>query len=766
VNLRSPAADAGPGAASRPRLLFLRPATDALPAYIGQHFAEQARCLAQWFDVAVAPPEGDYAALCEAHRPDLVILESGSHLRGARRLTNTQAFPGVPRLGFLNSDAYCPTRRGFLSDMDHWGVETFFTHSVAMAEHTPEIAARLFVWPNFIDPLLYRDYGADKVIPILLTGSREANYPWRNQIMDAVSEKYATLRTPHFGWRSRSKAARTVHGVDYARLINAAVFAPTCGAVGNEVVRKHFEIPGCRTCLVTERTAGLVAAGFVDMDNCVFVGPDDVVDKLDHLLAHPDELQAITDRGHALVHARHTAANRDQIWRWFSLQRSLRPGRRIVQLGAFDDLLAVSGRSDLANAHVHSGGRYCALLDQAAARLQAGDPAGAERLYLRALNYISFAPEPCLGMARCALARGDAAGALQWTNRLLYELDDCQVADPDPVEWACLVIALLCLGRVDEAARQAWRYPGLRHPELARTQAAVAALSGVEAASADPARPPRPSVHRLPGRSDDAWRADLAGLLQACGQRALAERLRRSDPSIPKRAPLAPRAVSAPPRGDQARAPEKLSRRLRRHALRALADPSYPGRFLAAHGKPDDFAELISREAVDGGLTSVLLVARRHWSTSAHALLDGVRRNPALPILLRVGSAGSLDLDRPPSPILALPPPVPAPALREEMTRRGLAAFDLVVIDGSAPPEFDDEDALAGAGVVLIDRLDEQRNHLIARRLLRPKSGFQLMASHPESNGGFAGFRRLQWVDAPDAAIVGRAAPRPALARP
>ena len=144
-------------------------------------------------------------------------------------------------------------------------------------------------------------------------------------------------------------------------------------------------------------------------------------------------------------------------------------------------------------------------------------------------------------------------------------------------------------------------------------------------------------------------------------------------------------------------------------------------------------------------------------------MLNGIRRNPALPIFLRVGSARSLDIDEPLSQALALPPPSTGEGLRREMSNRGLGRFDLVLIDGEVPADLDDREALTGAGIVLIDRMDTQRNQLIAHRLLQPGSGYELMSSHPEHNGGYAAFRR------PDAAgevrsaeVVRRASPRPA----
>ncbi len=147
-----------------------------------------------------------------------------------------------------------------------------------------------------------------------------------------------------------------VHGSEYARLLNTAQVAPTCGSVVREVVRKHFEIPAAGTCLVTERTPGLEAAGFVDLQNVVFADAGDVCAKLDHLFAHPDELQRITDAGHELVKARHTMAQRDQMYQWFRLNQARQSGQRIVQDGPFGSLRLVEAASATVNRHALSGG--------------------------------------------------------------------------------------------------------------------------------------------------------------------------------------------------------------------------------------------------------------------------------------------------------------------------------------------------------------------------------------------------------------------------
>jgi len=146
--------------------------------------------------------------------------------------------------------------------MDHWGIGTFFAIATTAAEYTPKISDNLFIWPNFIEADTYRDYGEYKSIPVLFSGNKNALYPWRQKIVRLVSKHYPSLMCPHLGTALHNSEMQVMVGEPYARMLNASAFVPACGTVAKEVVRKHFEIPACKACLITEQSAGLEAAGF------------------------------------------------------------------------------------------------------------------------------------------------------------------------------------------------------------------------------------------------------------------------------------------------------------------------------------------------------------------------------------------------------------------------------------------------------------------------------------------------------------------------
>jgi tetratricopeptide (TPR) repeat protein len=318
-------------------------------------------------------------------------------------------------------------------------------------------------------------------------------------------------------------------GERYARTINASSIVPVCGTIAKEVIRKHFEVPGCKACLITERSASLEAAGFVDMQNCVFSDGDDVLDKLDWLFGNPEMLSSITEAGYQLIHSRHTLNHRDQIFQWFNLQKTMEANQKIVQLNPFNSPILVEKSSAQRSTHVISNGLHLALLRKGDEKFSAGKFEEAEACYRKCFNYIRWMPEPKLRMAVCSLFKGNAKAALIWIEEpIQFTLAQYKSADPDPVEWAYLIVSLLCLGRLDSAIKHAIQFPSLSHPELDRVKWVCNALKdkgGIQMPD-DCVRKRRCSIHKLPERSTKEWLRQLFIMLNECGQSDVADRLK------------------------------------------------------------------------------------------------------------------------------------------------------------------------------------------------------------------------------------------------
>lgn len=501
--------------ATKPKLVFFQwnhSPNSRYAKYMTQHAQDHVRCMEQHFEVVVVNEDCDYGRICDRYQPDLTLFELGYQSNQSHRIEirNVSAHSQVPKAGLLNADSWAPTRSGILSDIDRLGIGVCFSICTTIQDYLPDSLDGLYVWPNFIDPAVFRDYGAEKSIPIMLTGSRAELYPWRRRVFPLLSGSYPCLICPPHGYFDAS-AARALTGERYARTLNASLFAPSCGTMAREIVRKHFEIPGAGSCLIAERTPMAEAAGFAHMENCVFADADDVLDVLDNLMQDRDRLRRITDAGHDLVHSRHTIAHRPQIYQWFQLQKAPSPGRRIEQDGPFGDLVGVERTGPRFPAR-SGGGADRTLLANGYKSLRRGELGAARKGFSDCLIYVSDLPEGLFGLALCDLASGDPAeaairlGHLIETTAVVYGAQD-----PDPAEWAVYLFALSRLGRDWEARRLADWYPRLSHPALDYIRSLLFAPDAWSGTGDALTR--RPSIHdRFVAAESQGWQALLTEL--------------------------------------------------------------------------------------------------------------------------------------------------------------------------------------------------------------------------------------------------------------
>ena len=521
----------------KPRLVFFQGKHDALPAFMRMHLHLHVKCLSEFFDVILINYDCDYKQVCDIYEPDLALFEGGWKSTLSKRLIikNTSVYPQIPKLGLHNGDGWCECRVSFFADMDRWGIENFFSISTTTTEHIPEVADHLFVWPNFIDTDIYRDYNQTKDTPVLFTGSIFSLYPWREKMYDILSCYYPYKIIPHSGYEAQ--ASKMKFGEQYARSINSSWFVPSCGSVAKEVVRKHFEVPGSKSCLITEKTPMLEAAGFVDMQNCVFADGKDVIDKLNYLFRNVHELESIINNGYKLVHSRHTLQHRDQILQWFNLYKSLKPSQNIIQKSPFDPLTVEEKSNGNKNNPIICNGLHLELLRKGDEKLWAGNFDEAEEQYLRCSKYIPYLSEPKLKLGICNLHRGNVTEALNYILQPIQnQLGLYKSSEPDPVEWAYFIISLLAHGKLDEAIIRANQFRSIYHPELDRTRYIVhylkyndkSPIENIEASKS------RYSIHQIPKRSFTDWITNICSILNACNQTNYAKQLYRLISSVEK----------------------------------------------------------------------------------------------------------------------------------------------------------------------------------------------------------------------------------------
>lgn len=513
----------------KPRLVFFQGKHHRLPEFLQMHMRLHVQCLELNFDVVLVNWDCDYEEVCNKYEPELALFESGykSNISQKLSVANTRSNPHVPKIGLHNGDGWCDCRSGFLSDMEMWNIETFFSISTTTAEHSPEIWNNHFTWPNFIDPAIFRDYKQPKTVPVLLTGYVNSLYPWRNKINSIIVNTYPVFSCTHPGYER--KASITFQGEQYARKINSSIFVPACGTIAKEVVRKHFEIPGAGACLVTERSPALEAAGFKDMQNCVFADENDVIDKMEYLLTHRDELTAVTKAGYKLVHSQHTPAQRDYIFQWFKLNQSLRPGQKIVQKGPFGSLELVKKDSGCVNVHLFANGSHLELMRKGDHELSVANYLTAQAYFTQVSEIIPWMSEPKLKIAISLLYQGKPEPALKWVVQPLQNcLGSYGARDPDPVEWTYYIIALLCKGQLAKAFIRKNQFPKLSHPELDRIFKTISYLhygKVIKEKAGDHIR--LKSIHPVRVKSEEGWYEDLCEMLETCNQTQYASLLKR-----------------------------------------------------------------------------------------------------------------------------------------------------------------------------------------------------------------------------------------------
>ncbi|MGO7388700.1 glycosyltransferase family 1 protein, partial [Rhizobium ruizarguesonis] len=143
---------------------------------------------------------------------------------------------------------------------------------------------------------------------------------------------------------------------------------------------------------------------------------------------------------------------------------------------------------------------------------------------------VSYLPEAKFRLAICALQEGDAERAYDLLVDLVkVTMIEYGALNPDPVEWAYFLLALICRGQFERARRLQDFYPSLSHDEFRRARLVIAQLgrSGDGVVSGRYGSD-RKSIHQIPDRSDSDWLAWFSDILQRCQQPDLANVLRHA----------------------------------------------------------------------------------------------------------------------------------------------------------------------------------------------------------------------------------------------
>jgi hypothetical protein len=451
----------------KPRLLFFSGPWKHLGTRLHKSYIEPFdKLLRHFFEVVTIEGDCDYAQCVEAHRPDMALFHSGAEFIGEKfpKISNTHMYRDIPRAGYIWRDPYTPTRVPAMQYLEGIGVDQWFT-TFRAGECSSAFKGAIHV-PFYVDSGLFHDYGMPKDIPVLLSGAGWAGdrlYPWRTKVCRNLVRSVPVFIVPTVG----NKGGEMYTGENYARLINRCCVAPACGSVARIMLAKFFEIPACRTCLVTEDAEVVRQMGFEDGVNCLFSsGDEDIAGRITKLLSDPGELQRIIDAGYNLVHKRHGIASRSMILDWYTLWKRKGAGEVVLQTSPFAPLeLADRARAEQVWARPVDNPVWNTILEGYGLILK-GQGEEAKAVFERSLEMISYGCEASTGMGLAHALCGNWADAMNGYSSFFAFMKKMKLQSRDPVITALYCVAAAKLDNVKEAVMILSASPEARHPAL------------------------------------------------------------------------------------------------------------------------------------------------------------------------------------------------------------------------------------------------------------------------------------------------------------
>lgn len=181
-------------------------------------------------------------------------------------------------------------------------------------EWYPELADRMRWLPHHANTAIYKDYGKEKDIDLLMTGAMyEEYYPLRNMMFNRLKTRSNFVYLSHPGYRTIEQNELNVYvGEKYAQQLNRAKIGLTCHSIYEYPVMKYFEITACNSLLLAPYTEELADLGLIPGVHFVSINEDNFEEKAAYYLQNEQERKRISLNGMRLVHERHSTKTRAQ----------------------------------------------------------------------------------------------------------------------------------------------------------------------------------------------------------------------------------------------------------------------------------------------------------------------------------------------------------------------------------------------------------------------------------------------------------------------
>ncbi|MDQ0506768.1 CgeB family protein [Xanthobacter agilis] len=497
-------------------------------------------------DVTEIAEDFDFAKVCEAIRPDIVIFDTAHWGRPQLlEISNLDRFAHIPRVLYFNCDPHDPFRPATLSMLHRYGIEAIFTMGDETIQQLRGLERHpVFILPKFIDETVFKDRGLDKTIPVSIFSAHlvPSFYPWRAQITEEIQKIIPTLLYPHPGYNNLRTDVFEVRGEAYSALISQSMFSVADTTRLDYAVRKHLEIPGSGTVLVAPNSPALHPYGFVDMENCVLGEPMDIYRKIIHLARDRAHYERVRRAGYALVHGTYTRARWTFMLDWLECRLKMALGEAVRQtrrFGPFEITPRDAASPSVAGLHL-TDSPLSARLRQIRDLILDGraEPPGAKKnlgvageLIHEVMSWVNHTNEPIFLAGMICLLMGDMPQAKKMiaARSIMHQAADPRYTLLDPVEAAWLMLIAALTG--DGALLEQMRRQSATTPHVAlRRVAWLISSRGQGALPQDPTlEGPQPgdwlSMHWL-GEEDFAqWRDLVRRILRANRRGAQADAL-------------------------------------------------------------------------------------------------------------------------------------------------------------------------------------------------------------------------------------------------
>lgn len=157
-----------------------------------------------------------------------------------------------------------------------------------------------------ISPILTGEKGGEKKKGMVFIGhyEKERGEIIRELLRNEVPVALAGIKWGRFVNKMKSNPfleylGTGIYGPDYFRILGSYQFG--WGTLSRWVPEKHttrtFEIPACRTALVSERNEE-ICSFFSEEEAILYSSPQEMIDKLKYFMVHPRELEEVTRKGY------------------------------------------------------------------------------------------------------------------------------------------------------------------------------------------------------------------------------------------------------------------------------------------------------------------------------------------------------------------------------------------------------------------------------------------------------------------------------------